>query len=406
MLRQVEVTKRNSPAFKASMSEGSFFGELALLDRTDKRTATVTAATDVVCYFLTRSAFAQVVTGDVADIVKSTSAQRAKKMDGVHVKIPFGELKTLAVLGAGTFGRVSLVQNSKDTGQVFALKALHKSEIVQHKQESNVMNEKNIMIMCHHPFILRLFDTYKDSHKLYMLLEFCPGGELFTVLHTPHKDGVSAAAAKFYCAGVAMALGYLSDRDIMYRDLKPENMLVDIKGYPKVIDFGFAKVSKAKTYTLCGTPEYMAPEIILGRGYDKGVDWWAFGVLLYECLAGYSPFCDPVAMNQQVICQNIVAGRLKFPRSNFDSSSKDFIRSLLSMQSAARPGMGPLGSAQVLEDKYFDKFDFSAYTRRELPAPWLPPVKSATDTSHFDPADVDNSVDSSYRDKSDWDRDF
>ena len=94
----------------------------------------------------------------------------------------------------------------------YALKALHKSEVVAHKQQENVMNEKNIMIMCNHPFILRLYNTYKDKYRLYMLLEFCPGGELFTVLHTPTKDGVSATAAKFYCAGCAMALGFLSGK--------------------------------------------------------------------------------------------------------------------------------------------------------------------------------------------------
>lgn len=218
----VAVTRSDAKDFRAEMGEGAFFGELALLDSNDRRTATVTAASDVACFYLTRAAFAQVVTGNVADVVKSTAEERQAKFDGSGswARIEFGDLKTIAVLGAGTFGRVSLVQNKNNKDQIFALKALHKSEIVMHKQEANVMNEKNIMIMCHHPFILRLFDTYKDPHKLFMLLEFCPGGELFTVLHTPTKDGVSPSAAKFYCAGVAMALGYLSDRDIMYRDLK------------------------------------------------------------------------------------------------------------------------------------------------------------------------------------------
>jgi serine/threonine protein kinase len=266
------------------------------------------------------------------------------------------------------------------------------------------MNEKNIMIMCNHPFILRLFNTYKDRYRLYMLLEFCPGGELFTVLHTPTKDGVSASAAKFYCAGCAMALGFLSDRDIMYRDLKPENMLVDTKGYPKIIDFGFAKQQNAKTYTLCGTPEYMAPEIILGRGYSKGVDWWALGVLLYECLAGYSPFCDPNGMDQQVICQNIVAGRLRFPKSNFDGPAKELCRALLNMEASKRPGV--FHGADVLAHSYFKKFDFESYAAYQMKAPWLPILKGGTDTSNFDPFEVDNTVDESYKDTKDWFRDF
>lgn len=235
----VTLTKASVKDFAAEMGAGAFFGELALLNEGDRRTATVTAKTDVTAYYLTRAAFAQVVVGELGDVVKKTAEERAAAASGAvegaaHATIPFEQLKTLAVLGAGTFGRVSLVQNAKNAKQIFALKALHKSEIVQHKQEANVMNEKNIMLLCNHPFILRLFDTYKDAHRLYMLLEFCPGGELFTVLHTPTRDGVPPAQGKFYCAGVAMALGYLSDRDIMYRDLKPENMLVDKAGYPKV----------------------------------------------------------------------------------------------------------------------------------------------------------------------------
>jgi cGMP-dependent protein kinase len=404
----VAITKSEFKDFTAEMGPGQFFGELALLDENDKRTATATAKTDVLAYYLSRKAFKEVVVGDVADVVKTTAAERQKKakQDDVGTNIPFGDLETIATLGAGTFGRVSLVQDKNNKKGVYALKALHKSEIVQHKQEANVMNEKNIMIMCNHPFILRLYNTYKDPYKLYMLLEFCPGGELFTVLHTPTKDGVSPVAAKFYCAGCAMALGYLGDRDIMYRDLKPENMLVDQGGYPKVIDFGFAKISKVKTYTLCGTPEYMAPEIILGRGYDRGVDWWAFGVLLYECLAGYSPFCDPMGMNQQVICQNIVAGRLKFPAKGFDQPSKDLCKSLLGMDSSKRPGMGHLGGQEVLQTDYFSKFDFDSYTKRTMKAPWLPPLKSPTDASNFDPYDVDNTVDKKYKDVGNWDKDF
>ena len=150
----------------------------------------------------------------------------------------------------------------------------------------------------------------------------------------------------------------------------------------------------------------MAPEIILGRGYDKGVDWWALGVLLFECLAGYSPFCDPVGMDQQVICQNIVGGKLKFPKSNFSNEAKELCKKLLSMSAANRPGMGTKGGQEFLDDKYFAKFDFTAYTNRTLKAPWTPNVKGLTDASNFDPYDVDNTIDESFVDQGDWDKDF
>jgi serine/threonine protein kinase len=181
------------------------------------------------------------------------------------------------MLGSGTFGRVTLVQNKK-TKAVYALKAMLKSEIVAQKQQNNVLNEKEIMINSNHPFILRLFQTFKDSKKLFMLLEFVQGGELFTILHTSTSDGVPDHQAKFYSSGILLALGYLHTKDVAYRDMKPENCLIDKFGYPKLIDFGFAKVITSKSFTLCGTPEYLAPELVLAKGHNKAVDYWALGV--------------------------------------------------------------------------------------------------------------------------------
>lgn len=242
---------------------------------------------------------------------------------GAELNLKFADLQQLAVLGSGTFGRVTLVQD-KGTKAVYALKAMLKSEIVAHKQQANVLNEKNIMKAANHTFILRLFQTFKDPKKLYMLLEFIQGGELFSVLHTSSNDGVPDPQAKFYGATVLLALAYLHSKDIAYRDMKPENCLIDKDGYAKLVDFGFAKVITSKSFTLCGTPEYLAPELVLARGHNKAVDYWALGILIFEMEAGYSPFSDPQGMDQVVICKNIVNGRLVFPR-NFNAECKVFI---------------------------------------------------------------------------------
>jgi serine/threonine protein kinase len=154
-----------------------------------------------------------------------------------------------------------------------------------------------------------------------MLLEFVQGGELFSVLHPAHPprgvDGLPDHAAKFYAAGVILGLEHLHNKDIAYRDMKPENCLIDKLGYPKIVDFGFAKIIDSKSFTLCGTPEYLAPELVLGRGHTKAVDYWAFGILLYEMQSGYSPFSDPQGMDQVVICKNIVKGNLTFEKGAY-----------------------------------------------------------------------------------------
>lgn len=305
------------------LSVGQYFGEMALLDD-EVRKASVIAITDCECFALDRPTFQRIV-GSLQSVAGETS-KRMEALKGAQETAPaalnlkFADLQNLAVLGSGTFGRVTLVQE-KGSKNVYALKTMLKSEIVAHKQQANVLNEKNLMMQCNHPFILRLYQTFKDSKKLHMLLEFVQGGELFSVLHTAQSDGVPDNQAKFYAAAVLSALAYLHNKDIAYRDMKPENCLIDRQGYPKLVDFGFAKIIHGKSFTLCGTPEYLAPELVLGRGHNKAVDYWAFGILIFEMQAGYSPFSDPQGMDQVVICKNIVNGRLVFPR-NFNVDCK------------------------------------------------------------------------------------
>ena len=156
------------------------------------------------------------------------------------------------------------------------------------------MHEKNVMVEARHPFILKLVCTYQDQTRLYMLMELCLGGELFSLLHyhggASDANGLDVGQTRFYSSCVLDGLAYLHSRKICYRDLKPENLLIDDEGYIKIVDFGFAKVIEGKSYTLCGTPEYLAPEIVLAKGHNKGVDYWALGVLIYEMRHSHSPF--------------------------------------------------------------------------------------------------------------------
>ena len=367
---------------------------------------TCVAKTMVKCFELKREDLQKVAGAGFKDLAtKAYQARQAELNAAKQVKVPFQQLRDVAKLGQGTFGRVSLVQD-KVSQRVFALKALHKKEVVEYKQQANVMNEKNIMLMCHHPFILALYNTYKTDHKLYMLLEYCNGGELFGRLHTNNRDGVTNAQhAKFYCGCCTLALGYLLQRKIIYRDLKPENMLVDKEGYVKVIDFGFAKICENKAYTLCGTPEYMAPEIILGRGYDISIDWWALGVLIYECLAGQSPFA---ARDQNTICKKIVQRKYECPKTAmFTPEAKDIVDRLLQTKGADRLASGPSGASAVKNHPWFNSIDWDGLMARSEKAPWTPKVKDDLDVSNFDNYGVDDSYDKKWTDPNPgWDKEF
>jgi serine/threonine protein kinase len=320
--------------------------------------------------------------------------------------LPFRELEQRATLGTGTFGRVRLVHHRK-TNRVFALKMLKKAQIVALKQQTNIMNEKELLWRVDHPFIIKLYDTYKDRDRLYMLMELVQGGELFARLqNSPTPGRVSPSEARFYAGCVLDAFEHLHSMSIVYRDLKPENLLIDSDGYMKIVDFGFAKIVKDRTYTLCGTPEYLAPELVLGKGHDKGVDYWALGILLYEQVAGYSPFADQQNNDQMVICRKILRGEVDFPPHFKDKDLKDLILKLLVKDIPKRLGCLRGGAADIKDHRFFRLLSFDDLYHRRIAAPWRPDLADPLDTHHFDEYDEEDDVEPYRDDGSGWDRDF
>merc|ERR1719272_2282852 len=283
-------------------------------------------------------------------------------------------------LGTGTFSRVRIARH-KASGKYMALKILKKAEIIRLKQVDHIMSEKAILQAINHPMIISLYGTSQDDLHLYMYMEFVSGGELFS--HLRRAGRFTNDTGKFFAASIILALQHLHALDIVYRDLKPENLLLDEFGYLKITDFGFAKRVEDRTWTLCGTPEYLAPEIIQSKGHGKAVDWWALGILIYEMLAGYPPFYDE---NPFGIYQKILAGKIEFPR-HFDVHAKDLIKKLLTADRSKRLGNLKGAAEDVKKHKWFRNFHFKDLMDAEYPAPVNPDVKGEGDTHNFDQYD-------------------
>lgn len=215
---------------------------------------------------------------NISHPVSSNSQTQQLIIDPKNCKLEDFELDR--TIGTGSFGRVMIVYVKRNRTQRYAMKMLKKENIVKMKQVEHTLNEKKILCSVDFPFIVKLVYSFKDTSNLYMVLEYVSGGEMFTHLRKIGK--YSEENACFYASQIVLTFEYLHYLNCVYRDLKPENVLYDSNGYVKITDFGFAKIIKDRTWTLCGTPEYLAPEIILSRGYNKAVDWWALGVLIYE----------------------------------------------------------------------------------------------------------------------------
>jgi len=317
---------------------------------------------------------------DHEEVKESTKDKRASVLPPSTVekkKFKLDDFVIMQTLGTGSFGRVHLVKH-KETGKYYAMKVLVKRQIIESKQVEHTINEKKILETLDHPYMVNLVGSFKDNRNLYIVLEYVCGGELFSYLRQCKR--LPNHVARFYAAEVVLAFEHLHSKDIIYRDLKPENLLIDKSGNIKITDFGFAKYVPDVTWTLCGTPDYLAPEIIQSKGYGKAVDWYALGVLIYEMLAGFPPFYDE---DQMRLYERILEGRLRWP-SYFDPAAKDLIKRLLSPDLTKRYGNLKSGVADIKKHKWFSEIDWKKLAEVKVKAPYIPPFTSEGDASNFD----------------------
>uniref|UniRef100_H0YXD4 cGMP-dependent protein kinase n=2 Tax=Taeniopygia guttata TaxID=59729 RepID=H0YXD4_TAEGU len=359
------TTDHSQPQVIKNLHKGDYFGEKALISD-DTRSANVIADEyNVECLVIDRETFNQTVgtyeelqtylEGYVANLAQADEKRHAKgrsfcgqltkevSLEMIELKekvaqfppSPFQNLEVVTTLGVGGFGRVELVK-VKNENMAFAMKCIKKKHVVDTKQQEHIYSEKKILEQICSPFVVKLYRTFKDNKYVYMLLEACLGGELWSLLRD--RGSFDEFTTKFCVGCVTEAFDYLHQIGIIYRDLKPENLILDAEGYIKLVDFGFAKKigSGQKTWTFCGTPEYVAPEVILSKGHDFSVDFWSLGILVYELLTGSPPFSGA---DQMMTYNLILKGieKLDFPKV-ITRRPEDLIRRLCRQNPTERLG--------------------------------------------------------------------
>lgn len=379
IIRSGNVAVANDDGVINNLKDADYFGDKFLREKEGFLSKqTITVQTETSCGMLTRREIESVI-GNMERLGQPLAPASAN----LNKSIRFKDLVKFRILGVGTFGKVWLVSH-KRTGTPYALKQLSKREIIGHHQVEGVIREKNIMASLDHPFVVNLVSTFQDDRFLYMLIELVQGGELFSVIHTETRDGIPNGNSRFYAACILESLAHLHHRCICYRDLKPENILIDQRGYCVLVDLGFAKIVVDKTYTLCGTPEYLAPEIILSKGHDKGVDYWAFGVLIYEMLVGRSPFYS-YGTDQVSLFKRIVQVKYSFPHGGMvHDMAQDLIQRLIVRRQANRLGCLSRGDMDVRDHMWFSIIDVDKLLKKQIPPPWIPRIKDPLDATHFD----------------------
>lgn len=391
IIRAGSVTiKKETEGIVAHLTRGQIFGERALLEADRLRQATVIAdSPGVECLVLSCENFIDHF-GDIATFIKHrASEQQHNSLETVKNKysdIKLEDLITLSTLGVGGFGRVELVQHKTDSSKVFALKKLKRLEMIKQNQIKHVFNEKKVQLACSSSFIVKLYTTYRDKHYLYYLQEVCLGGDLFFLMHRQKSRCFTESSARFLAACIIEALAHLHERKYVYRDLKPENMMIDRKGYVKLTDFGFAKKVKtfSKTYTFAGTPEYVAPEVIQSKGHDKAVDYWGLGVFIYELLVGKTPFKSSDS-NHSKTYELIVDGLddVVFP-IKMGRVAENLIRNLCKVDPSSRLGCRANGAQEVRDHNWYLGFNWDLLRSTKMRSPYVPKLTSKTDCKYMD----------------------
>jgi len=292
------------------------------------------------------------------------------------------DFTVLKVIGQGSFGKVYLVSKKEEPnkGKVFAMKVLSKSRIIERNELEHIKAEKSILMKLEFPFLVRLHYSFQTLNQLYFVMDYINGGELF--YHLQKEKKFTEERVRFYAAEIVAGLEYLHMAGVIYRDLKPENLLLTSKGHIVMTDFGLSKEGlhdpRDRTRTFCGTPEYLAPEILGGEGYSKAVDWWSFGTLLYEMLTGLPPFYSE---ELEEMYAKIMSGDLVIP-DTISPEAGDFLRKLLEREDKKRLQE----PAAIKAHPFFKEINWDLLLKKELTPPFIPQVQGEDDTSNIDPS--------------------
>ncbi|KAI3425001.1 hypothetical protein D9Q98_008382 [Chlorella vulgaris] len=292
------------------------------------------------------------------------------------------DFEMLRVVGQGAFGKVFQVRK-RDTGEIFAMKVMRKDRVLERDHREYIKAERDVLTAVVHPYIVTLRYSFQTPKKLYLVLDFINGGHLFFQLY--RQGTFNEPLARLYAAEIVLAIAHLHSLGFVHRDLKPENVLLDGDGHVRITDFGLAKGNMSdsehqRTNSFIGTMEYMAPEIIAGRGHGKAVDWWSVGVLLFEMLCGMPPFR---AKGRQQLQKLITTAKFKLP-SYLSSDVQNLVKGLLQKDASRRLGYGPSGSADVMRHAFFKTVDWKKLELRQVPCPFKPTIKSNESIENFD----------------------
>ncbi|EGC31721.1 hypothetical protein DICPUDRAFT_39515 [Dictyostelium purpureum] len=283
----------------------------------------------------------------------------------------------LALVGKGGFGKVFQVQNN-ESQKIFALKIIKKNHIIARKSVFNTISEKDILKRISHPFIVSLHYAFQNEKKLYLVMDFVNGGQLFG--HLKREGILTEDQVKYYLAELILALEHLHNNNIIHRDLKPENILIDSDGHCILTDFGLAKedVIEESSGSFCGTLEYMAPEMIQSKAYGKAVDWWSIGVLCFDMLVGTTPFEHK---NRALMQDKIINEKPKYPKF-ISTTARSFINGLLHKDPKRR--LGSKGATEIKQHPFFKSVQWRKMESKEIKPPFIPTTNGINDISNFD----------------------
>mmetsp|Transcript_5881 Transcript_5881/g.17724 ORF Transcript_5881/g.17724 Transcript_5881/m.17724 type:complete len:455 (+) Transcript_5881:45-1409(+) len=326
-----------------------------------------------------RSARSEAASFDEEDLEEEAYSSSVERREARPPTV--SDFKIIRVIGKGSFGKVFLARRVSN-GAIYAMKVLKKENIVKRNQVEHTKTERSVLGYVRHPFVVGLHAAFQTSDKLFFVLDYCAGGELFC--HLQKLGKFPEGRARFYTAELTLALEHVHALGVVYRDLKPENVLLDARGHVRLTDFGLSKEGVTSHHkgatSFCGTPEYLAPEILARRGHGRAVDWWSLGALLFEMLTGLPPF---YSRDREQLFEGIKRGHLAYP-AYLTAHAKKLLRSLLKREPSERLGSGQGDADEIKAHPFFAPIDFEALLDGAVPPPWTPHVVGSLDTSQFD----------------------